>query len=534
MTQYPRPTDSGQADPYAVIGAAAPRHASLLRARMLRWAGFAPAAIFLIAILLPPLNHDVAAVLAFSRRWLAGERLYVDLIDVNPPLIFILNLVPAALARWTPLPPAQAMVLCLVGFAAITWRMSDALRRRDAEGPIEAAVLTACLPLLLVMAGSDFGQRDVLMGMATIPYCLLAARRIEGPPAPGRLAMGVVVVAALAFALKPYFLVVPLLVEALVLVRRGPARALRDPVPWLMAGIWAGYLLVVAIGFPAYYRQVLPFAWAVYGDIHGPGPWGVLVTDMMGAAGLLLLLALPLALRRWAGALVQAMAAAACGAFASAWMQHKGWPYHVMPVTILACGALVLATGRWLDRALPEARARVAAPALAAVAAFAVLLYAVRGSETPWREATYQHETPGQIAAWLRQHAHGADVLALSPDIYPLQPALTYAEARQRLHAMSTWPLQGAYRRCPGGDEPYHMPSEMGAEEASFFRRTADDFAAQTPRLLVVTRDARIPACGRRFDLLEYFMGDPAFAHAFRNFYLAAEIDGHRFFLRQP
>ena len=62
----------------------------------------APAIFFLVTILLPPLNHDVAAVLDFSRRWLGGERLYVDLVDVNPPRIFMLNLVPAAIARCSP------------------------------------------------------------------------------------------------------------------------------------------------------------------------------------------------------------------------------------------------------------------------------------------------------------------------------------------------------------------------------------------------------------------------------------------------
>ena len=53
------------------------------RARRLRLAAFAPAIAFLVAILMPPLNHDVAAVMDFSRRWLAGEALYTDLIDVN-------------------------------------------------------------------------------------------------------------------------------------------------------------------------------------------------------------------------------------------------------------------------------------------------------------------------------------------------------------------------------------------------------------------------------------------------------------------
>lgn len=54
---------------------------------------------------------------------------------------------------------------------------------------------------------------------------------------------------------------VPLLVEGLVLWRRGPAQALRDPVPWLMGAIWAAYLLLILVAFPVYYQKILPFAW---------------------------------------------------------------------------------------------------------------------------------------------------------------------------------------------------------------------------------------------------------------------------------
>jgi hypothetical protein len=534
MSQLQRQPESGPAEPFTAIGPATPRAMPAGRVRMLRWVGFAPAIFFLVIIMLPPLNHDAAAVLDFSRRWLAGERLYIDLVDVNPPLIFILNLVPAALARWTPLGPAQALLLCLLGIAGLVWRFCARLRLREAEGEVEAAVLTACLPLLLVMAGSDFGQRDVLMAMAAIPYCLLAARRIEGPPAPGRLAIGVVVLAALAFALKPYFLMVPLLVEGLVMWRRGAARALRDPVPWLMVLIWVAYLLLVLIAFPAFHQRILPFAWEVYGGIHGPGPWRVLVTDMMGAAVVLLVVAAVVAARWQAGAFAQALAVAACGAFASAWMQHKGWPYHVIPITILACGAIVVAAARWVDRTLPEASARALAPLLAAAASIGILLYTVHGSETPWREADYPGGTADRLATWLRQQARGSDVLVLSPDIFPVQPALTYAGVRQRLRPMSTWVLQAAYRQCPAGASPYHELEEMGSAESMFFHRTADDFAAAPPRALVVMRDAKINDCGNRFDLLDYFLRSQNFLHAFRNYRPAGEIDGYRLFLRQP
>lgn len=526
MAPFQHQPESGQAAPYAASRPGA------LRAVLLRWAGFAPAIFFLVTILLPPLNHDVAAVLDFSRRWLGGERLYVDLVDVNPPLIFMLNLVPAAIARWTSLAPAQALLACLLGLAGLLWWMADALRAGRAEGVVEAAVLTTCLPLLLVMAGSDFGQRDVLMAMAAIPYCLLAARRIEGPAVAPGLTLGVALVAALGFALKPYFLAVPLLVEALVLLRVGRARAQRDPVPWVMGAVWIAYLLVILLAFPAYRAEVLPFALTFYGSIHGPGPWAVLGMDVMGAAGFLLL-ALPLAMRRRAGAFPQALAVAACGAFLAAWMQHKGWTYHVLPVTILGCGAIVVAAACWADSALPDARARAVAPALAAIAAFGVLLYTVRGGETPWRQAAFHGEAPGRLTAWLRQEARGADVLALSPDLFPLQPALTYADAHQHLHTMSIWPLQAAYRTCPEGAAPYHALSEMTPGEFAFYHQTAEDFAVAPPRALVITRHTNIASCGDRFDLLEYFLRHPLFAETFLRYWPVGEIEGHRLYLRR-
>ena len=92
------------------------RDAALAAARLLRFLALLPAAAFLLVALSPPLNHDVAAVLNFAERMLAGGRLYADLIDVNPPLIFVLNLLPAAIGAWTPLDAVQGLLVCLLGF----------------------------------------------------------------------------------------------------------------------------------------------------------------------------------------------------------------------------------------------------------------------------------------------------------------------------------------------------------------------------------------------------------------------------------
>src|SRR5271163_2273464 len=71
---------------------------------------FAIPCLWGLTYLLPPLDGDVAAILDFAVRMVDGERLYVDLVDVNPPLIFWLNLAPAWIAGRFLLDPAGVLV----------------------------------------------------------------------------------------------------------------------------------------------------------------------------------------------------------------------------------------------------------------------------------------------------------------------------------------------------------------------------------------------------------------------------------------
>ena len=47
--------------------------------------------LWLAGYFFPPINHDVAAILDVSARWVNGERLYVEVIDENLPLTFVVS-----------------------------------------------------------------------------------------------------------------------------------------------------------------------------------------------------------------------------------------------------------------------------------------------------------------------------------------------------------------------------------------------------------------------------------------------------------
>ncbi|GGC40951.1 hypothetical protein GCM10011504_19220 [Siccirubricoccus deserti] len=499
----------------------------------LRLLALVPALGFLLTLLSPPLNHDVAAILSFAERWLGGERLYIDLIDANPPLIFVLTLLPAAIGAWTPLGAVPALLLCLLGLCALAAGVALRLARGRAEAPIEAAVLSVVLPLLTLSASYDFGQREHLMAVLALPYLLLAARRLEGVGSGPGITLGAAALAALGFALKPHFLAIPALVELLVLLGRGPWRAVRDPVPWLMAALWLAYLVAIPLAFPAYFGQVLPLIRDLYLGLGGFAWWQVLLTERLGTALMLLLPLGIVAFRPSWGALPRVLVLAALGATLAAVVQHKGWTYHALPVRIFAGLLAVVLAARWLEWALPPGRLAGVAPGAAAVAAFAIGLHGFAGAEAPWREITWSWSRAGAVSALLKREAHGERLLVLSPDIFPVYPALNYAHAQSTLRTMNLWLLQGVNAECPDGGHRYRPSHAMSRTEFFVYRTVAEDFARAPPAAILVSRNPGIPRCGEEFDFLDYFSRHPLFAETLRRYRPVAEIEGYRLLRRE-
>ncbi|MDB5369602.1 MAG: hypothetical protein JWP20_1160 [Roseomonas sp.] len=500
---------------------------------------FLPAVLFLLLVISPPLNQDVAAVLSFAERMVAGEHLYTDLIDVNPPLIFLLNLPPAALAAWTPLGGVQALLLFLLGFCLLVGWLC--LRLHPPRGPAERVMMLALLPLVLLLAGYDFGQREQIMAAAALPYLFLAERRIEGLRTGAGLLAGVTLLAATGFALKPHFLAVPALVEAVVLLaagrRHGFGRALRDPVPWGLAAAWAAYLALIVLGFPAYFGAVVPLVWDYYVGLGHASWWQVVLTEHLFTATLMTLslglftLRVGSALFGW---LPRLLAAAMLGGLLAALVQHKGWSYHVVPVWMwggLLCG---VALSRAVDALLPLRTAARVAPLLAAGAGVALTLLVMRGGEAPWREFNFHNGPVGRLTEWLRREAPEGRLLVLSPDIYPAYPALNYVENRPVLRFMSTWLLQAVYETCPEDGGRFRQPQQMNPAESYLYESVARDFARSPPVAVLVSRDAGIPWCaGQPFDMIAYFTRHPLFAETWRHYRQKGEIDGYMLFERE-
>ncbi|MBI3512918.1 MAG: hypothetical protein HY060_02470, partial [Proteobacteria bacterium] len=287
-------------------------------------------ALWAVSYFFPPLNHDVAALLQFAQRMLHGERLYAELIDVNPPMIFLLDTIPVAAAELLRLSTVACFVVFVLALVVTSFAASLRLLASvdDARQPVGALLWPAVIAfVLLAYPMHSFGQREHLLLIFALPYVLIAAARAEGDVVPRGAAASAALFALIGITLKPYYAVVPLALELLVLTRAGWRAWARSPQPWLIMAGCVAYLGAVALWLPDYYRVIVPLVAQCY-DQFAVAAWLDLFTrDQVPA---LLLPLAPLAVIAWRlpeARLARAMVCLTVAATAAGLLQGKGWDY---------------------------------------------------------------------------------------------------------------------------------------------------------------------------------------------------------------
>ncbi|MGE0423733.1 MAG: hypothetical protein AB7O88_15815 [Reyranellaceae bacterium] len=497
-----------------------------------------------IGYLYPPINHDVGCLLEIAHRWVNGERLYVDIIDVNLPLVFALHAIPELLSRATPFLGWTAMTWFTLCFLVATAASFLASRRLVHVVPslahplTEAVVPPTLLFLFIVLPNENFGQREHLMMIAMAPYVLLASARAEG--AEGKLSRafiwGVAICAGIALAQKPHFMLIPLAIEAYVLAHRGIRPMLRDPVPWIVGGIAVTHLAYIVLLTPNYARFVLPIMFDSYALMGGTSWRQVLLGDTVLPTLLALLTLGTLAIFLSRTVAARVIVAYGVGAALAAAAQAKGWPYHVMPALGSAILLAAVTLSQMVDRYLPLDREAHRRPVAAIGATFLILLYFQAAlSMTPFhKQRAFKDSIAGVLLHIVEHNAPNRTLLILSPGIYPHYPMINYAHARMAMRFQTMWVLQGIYADCEEFATLYTAPEDMRDAERFVYESVSEDFDREKPDLLIVDRVPGIPQCqGRSFNYLEYFQRNVRFAQAFERYQHFMDVDRYIIYKRR-
>ena len=147
-------------------------------------------------------NGDSAWILHAAQRMLSGERLYIDLIEMNPPLVFWAHLPVAWLAEVLGWAPWTALVAAVLATCALAGALLNAIMRRAGLTARARIALAAAFSLTaLVLPVGWFAQREHLMLVMTWPLLVLTMARLDGRAVPFWIAAVAGTLAGLGLAL---------------------------------------------------------------------------------------------------------------------------------------------------------------------------------------------------------------------------------------------------------------------------------------------------------------------------------------------
>jgi hypothetical protein len=288
---------------------------------------------------------DVSWIITVCERLLAGETLYIDLIEVNPPFTIWMFMPAVVLAHALRLAPefvvhAYAYTICVLslGFATLLAR-----RANFEENARLAPLLPAFLALLVILPGNSFAQREQLGIALFLPLLVLMTWRFSPKTehAPG-LAVSLLagLCGSVLVLVKPYYALMVLVPALYVAWQRRSVRLLFSIEYWVIGAVCILYLSAVVRFHPEFLRDVYPVLADTYMRIR-------VLPNLLVEYGAGYIIALFLLLRFLRpGVALPPLAAiltvASVAGILPLLYQGKGWAYHAYPAISLITAALLI------------------------------------------------------------------------------------------------------------------------------------------------------------------------------------------------
>jgi hypothetical protein len=239
-----------------------------LRAGFLSWA-VVIAAILAIALaerVWLDLHADVSWLITLGEKVLAGNRPYIDFIEVNPPASIFIYLPAVMFARLTGLAPEFAVGLFVfIGAGASLWASARILITAKILRHEHLWPLAAIFALVLtVLPGATFAQREHIALIAFLPALAVMAARAEGKSVALHWAVTAGIGAGIAAIIKPHFALPLMCCAATAAFCARSWRPVFAPENCIAAGLLAIYAAVVIYAYPEFISGLMPVIMATY------------------------------------------------------------------------------------------------------------------------------------------------------------------------------------------------------------------------------------------------------------------------------
>jgi hypothetical protein len=280
------------------------------------------------------INWDVSWLMHASQKLLAGGTYSKDFFELNPPLILYLYLPPVLAIKWFSLNIATALDGYIFLIASISLLLCYHLSQKifsAADYKITQLFLSTIAIVFLLLPMQEFGQREHLLILFSLPYFLLISARLQGQSFSTVEAGLIGAYACLGFAIKPYFLIAPALVEIYYIFRTHHLFAWIRAETMTMAALLFLYLAAIFILHPDYIHVVIPLAHRLYYNPYET-TWRILLSNPFAFFSLItiVLCAIQYKIKIY-NALTRVLVIAVMGFMLAFLAQRTNWNYHISP-----------------------------------------------------------------------------------------------------------------------------------------------------------------------------------------------------------
>lgn len=437
-----------------------------------------------------PITHDVVWQLWIARQMNNGIHLYTQINEVNPPLWFWMALPVEAIATKTGSSAVVAMQISVVLLCSISTLLAS--RLLPAMTPSRHLLfLCNAFTLGLLISLGNFAQREQIAMIVSLPYCLMIVRRVQGEKVSMELALTTGLLASGGFALKHFFIAVPLLLELwLFLARRREYRPIRPETLILASGAFI-YAAAIWKFAPGFFALQLPMVTTAYGGYSMP-----FLALLIGREQIIWIACLIAFLfNGWfrfnhKTPLITGLLLTTAGFAFSFAAQQKGWVYHSMPMTYF----LILATIASLLHNWNQNLNRIGS--------FVAILALAIGYWVPVSSGVYNSRFAEATNSALVGASAGETVYILSSDAQQSWPMIVEGGFLWPSRFMSLWML-------PAIGAGLGDPKKLSILSKRVLAMTVEDLQCNPPDTFVIARKTVNKTLSPlKFDFRRYFLSN--------------------------
>lgn len=462
----------------------------------------------------PYLNIDVAQYLTAGQMLIHGAVPYVDIVDTNPPIIIYLSAIPALFSKLFHIPLIFSGLFffftLIIGTMLLFGKMLKKALPEITRAQKHFLYICWIYGSLWIYQHNYYGQREQLIFIFLAPFILLRYARYRDVEIERKDAITSAILAFLAIAMKPFFLLLIVIVEVQhILV----FRKIRKPIlaTEIYTACIAGFIFIIHFflipGMSSFYSYWLGFIARGY-PAYDIGISKTIEEALKEpAVHLYILIAIILTIlfyrpKRKELPLSSLFGSMAIMSLLIYILQARGYPYHMVPFlySLLFGIAFLVLQSRHIFAHDTKNYFKKFITTLAIIIAIISVEKPYEMLIKPLARAPFS-VPKGPFALMIEKMTEPSDrVLFLNTNVFPAFPGLTYS---QRMHGgrfLCTYPIAFFYKNSTD----YKLDKKWNADEERFYQSLVDDIKKNKPKLIFINSLGNMQATAPYFTIREY------------------------------